>query len=239
MARTTMAKAMMGVGLAFGLLILTPKTAAAGGGMKNTELVETIERQVKAGLPADLLLDGVALPKKFAVPRGSIVDVTWRKAPAEGNAWVMVTASKDGKVSRRAFVRAALVAVREVLVVQRPLTKGQVVRAGDLLIEPRVGVLGVQLMPEALLGAPVLQDIAAGEAISSASVGLPAPVARGTSINVVSQVGHVRITVQARLETTARPGERAQARITRSRQIVRGRLIDDHTLVVGESGGAR
>ena len=147
---------------------------------------------------------------------------------------MLLTASQDGEVLRRAFVKLTLVAIRDVLVAQRPLAKGDVITADDLALEPRISARGIALMPEALVGAPVLADVDTGAPISAASVGLPAPIARGTSIKVVSVAGAVKVTAQARLETTARPGEEASARIIRTRQVVRGRLIDEHTLTIEE-----
>ena len=204
--------------------------------MKRKDLLGIIREQAGASLPTRLIVDEITLPKRFAVPRGSVVELKWRKAPEEGNAWMLLTASQDGEVLRRAFVKLTLVAIRDVLVAQRSLKKGDVVTADDLALEPRVAMRGIALAPEALVGAPVLADVDEGAPISAASIGLPAPVARGTSVKVVSVAGAVKVTVQARLETTARPGETASARIIRTRQVVRGRLVDEHTLVLGEEG---
>ncbi|MEM6990435.1 MAG: flagella basal body P-ring formation protein FlgA [Myxococcota bacterium] len=234
-SRTTMRH----IGLALGLAaacVLSPSLDAEAKGrvMKAKDLVHTVSEQVKAGLPSELLLEEIELPKGFAVPHGSVVEIKWRKKPAEGNAWVLVSASVDDKVKRRAFAKVELVGIHHVLVAQRALSRGQIVRAGDLRLQPQVGAKGITLAPIALVGAPVLDDVAAGDVVTGATVGLPAPISRGTSIKVVSQAGRVRVTAQARLETTARPGERARARIIATRQIVRGQLIDEHTLVVSE-----
>jgi len=208
----------------------------AAKSLDRTDLLDAIREQATASLPSQLLVDEITLPKGFAVPYGSVVEVTWRKAPEEGNAWMLLTASQDGEVLRRAFVKLTLVAIRDVLVAQRALAKGDVVTADDLALEPRVAVRGIALAPEALVGAPVLADVQVGAPISAASVGLPAPIARGTSIKVVSISGAVKVMAQARLETTARPGEVASARIIRTRQVVRGWLVDEHTLELEQGG---
>lgn len=208
--------------------------AAKGQWMSKKDLIETVSEQVKAALPSELLLDDVALPRGFEVPRGSVVDVVWRKPPAEGNAWVLVSASLDAKVKRRGFVKVQLVAIRRVLVAQRALSKGEIIGDDDLVAEPRVGVKGIGLAAVALLGAPVLADVEEGAVVTGASIGLPAPVARGTSISVISRFGRVQVAAQGRLETTARPGEAARARIIATHRIVDGQLVDEHTLIVGE-----
>ena len=236
-----MKRTQIALGLAAALLLVaTPASAGGKGGKKNNKeaaVVSVVHAQVAAALPVDLLIDAVNLPRGFDVPEGAVVEVQWRKPPAEGNAWVLVTATKDAKVVRRGFARVELVGIRQVLVVQRALSKGEVVTEDDLMLEPRVGATGVDLAPQALLGAPVLADLAEGDVVTGAGIGLPAPVARGTSIKVISTSGAVSVTAQARLETTARPGERATARLTLNRTVVHGQLVDDHTMVV-QLGGA-
>ncbi|MBL4687851.1 MAG: hypothetical protein JKY37_24895, partial [Nannocystaceae bacterium] len=157
---------------------------AAGKYMSSKDLVHTVSEQIKAGLPSQLLLEGVRLPKGFTVPRGAVVEIKWRGTPREGNVWVLVSASIDEKVARRGFARVELVAIRQVLVAQRAMTKGDVVLAEDLALQPRVGAKGVQLSAAALIGSPVLADLEEGDVISGSSVGLPAPISRGTSIMV-------------------------------------------------------
>lgn len=210
--------------------------AAGKGKAASTRRAEDrIAAQVRASLPHDLILDEVHLPRGFTIPKGGTLSVTWRKEPAAGAAFVLATVTQGRKVSRRAFVRVELVPIREVLVTQRPLTKGDVLRAGDLSFEPRIGQIGVDLEPEALLGSPVLADMAAGDTVTPETIGLPPPVSRGSSIQVVAHYGKVRVVAQARLEQTARPGERTSARVVATRSVVRGRLVDPHTLVIDEA----
>jgi len=81
----------------------------------------------------------------------------------------------------------------------------------------------------------VTQAIAAGAPIVARAVALPPPLPRGTQVSVDVRRGSVHIRGTATLETAARPGEAASARLAATKMLVHGTLVAPATLVVGES----
>ncbi len=222
------------IGLVGSASVAQPTRARAGGKASSSSVDPTslIIDQLDDTLPVNLIIGEVVLPKNFELPKGARVSAAWRKPPKEGHAFVLVEVIRKGKSQRRLFVRVELLAVHDVLVAQRSLAEGDVISEGDLDLEPRIGVEGIQLDPAGLMGSPVLADLAKGDSIDASSVGLPAPVARGTTVKVLVRVGNARVEAQARLETTARPGEQVRVRVASTRRMVTGLLRDPHTVEV-------
>ena len=196
-----------------------------------------IAKQLEPDIPANLLIGEVSVPTTFVLEEGDSVRAAWRRTPKEGNAFALVELIRNDMVQRRAFVRVKLLAVHEVLVAQRELEVGEVISAGDLALEPRIGTKGIALAPVSLLGSSVLEAVESGQLVTSSNVALPTPIARGTAVKVVIRVGGARIESHGRLEATARPGERVRVRVRATRKIVEGLLIDAKTVEL-ESGGA-
>ena len=111
---------------------------------------------------------------------------------------------------------------------------GDIVTAADFEIDLRATELAA-VSPQLLAGATVTRAIAAGAAVSTQDVTLPAPLARGTPIKIEMSRGAVRVRGTGLLERAARPGEPAIARLSHTRSIVRGTLRAPATLVVEDS----
>ncbi len=195
-----------------------------------------IAKQLEPDLPGNLLIGEVSVPATFVLEEGDSVRAQWRRTPKEGNAFALVELMRNDAVQRRAFVRIKLLAVHEVLVAQRELTEGEVISAGDLELEPRIGSEGVALAPVSLVGSSVLADVEFGQLVTSTNVALPTPIARGTAVKVVVRVGGARIESHGRLEATARPGEQVRVRVKATRKIVQGLLVDPKTVELEGQG---
>ena len=197
---------------------------------------QDIATQLEPDLPGNLLIGEVTVPPTFAMEEGDTVRAQWRRPPKEGNAFALVELMRGESVARRAFVRVKLLAVHEVLVAQRELSEGEVISAGDLELEPRIGTEGVALAPVSLVGSSVLADMEFGQLVSSTNIALPTPIARGSAVKVVVRVGGARIESHGRLEATARPGERVRVRVRATRKVVQGLLVDPKTVEMEGSG---
>lgn len=195
-----------------------------------------ISTQLAPDLPGDLLIGEVSVPTTFVLEDGDSVRAAWRRPPKEGNAFALVELIRKERVQRRAFVRIKIIAVHEVLVAQRELAQGEVISAGDLALEPRIGGDGVALAPVSLLGSSVLADVELGQLVTSTNVALPTPIARGTAVKVVIRVGGARIESHGRLEATARPGEQVRVRVRATRKVIQGLLIDPKTVELQREG---
>lgn len=195
-----------------------------------------ITKQLEPDLPGNLLIGEVSVPASFVLEEGDSVRASWRRPPKEGNAFALVELVRKDSVQRRAFVRIKLLAVHEVLVAQRELAEGEVISAGDLALEPRIGGEGVALAPISLIGSSVLGPVELGQLVTSTNVELPTPIARGTAVKVVIRIGGARIESHGRLEATARPGEQVRVRVRATRKIVQGLFVDAKTVELSGDG---
>jgi flagella basal body P-ring formation protein FlgA len=127
-----------------------------------------------------------------------------------------------------------LEAMRPVLVARRPLASGDSLGGGAVAVELRAvdAASACDLPVTALEGAHIRASVDAGGLVACGVIERAAPVGRGTPVRVVVKRGKVQIVAQATLETSARPGESAQARLEGSQRLVRGRLADAGTLVM-------
>jgi flagella basal body P-ring formation protein FlgA len=135
---------------------------------------------------------------------------------------------------RTAWVPVAIAAARDVAMAQRALAPGDVIADEDIAIEHRAVADVTPAPPATLVGATVTTAIPAGAPIAARDVALPPPLARGTQIAIDVRRGAVHIRGTGTLETAARPGEPASARIATTRTIVHGTLVAPATLVVGD-----
>jgi flagella basal body P-ring formation protein FlgA len=145
-----------------------------------------------------------------------------------------VTVTRAGKPVKTGWATVQLEALRPVLVARRQLAAGDVLDAEALAIEQRPvdAASACDLPASALAGAHIRASVTSGQLVACAAIERAAPVARGSQIRVIVRRGSVQIVSNATLETSARPGEAAQARLEGSQRLVRGRLTDASTLLM-------
>jgi flagella basal body P-ring formation protein FlgA len=183
-----------------------------------------------AALPAGLGVSKVHVPAAFAK-----LDVDPAKVGVEaprdlraGRASFKVTVR-----GKSMFVPVSIGKLVMVAIATRPLAAGDVIVDGDFTVEDRAIDAINPAKPGSLFGASVTQEVGEGGVIAGSAVALARPLARGTQVSVEIRRGSLRIRGSATLETAARPGEPASARLAHTRTIVRGTLRAS-TLVVGE-----
>jgi flagella basal body P-ring formation protein FlgA len=132
------------------------------------------------------------------------------------------------------WVAIAIATTVEVAVAQRDLGPGDVITDDDIAVERRAVADLTPAAPATLVGASVTAVIAAGAPIGNRMVALPPPLPRGSQVSVEIRRGAVRIHGSATLETAARPGEQASAKLAATKLLVRGTLVAPSTLIVGE-----
>jgi flagella basal body P-ring formation protein FlgA len=193
---------------------------------------------------ADSLEDVVRAQLEPALPAGlGITKIQLRAAEVDAKRVVVETprALHAGRTSVRVVVagHAAWAAVSiaplvEVAVARRAITAGERIAAGDVVVEQRAldGVAPATVM---LAGAVATHAIDAGAVVGARDVTLAPPLARGTQVSIEIRRGAVRVHGTGVLETTARIGDRASARLAATRAVVHGTLIDSTTLVIGEA----
>lgn len=213
------------------LAIVVPGSAGAA----NAETVAELTRvRAAAELPAELGLLGIDIPPSIAgleVEPGA-VSIEWRRAPRPGSLSVRLSV-RLGDETHHSWARLSIGERAEVVVVARALSAGGSVALGDLRLERRTVAAGSgwRLSPRALVGAAVLADARAGELVDGAVVAEPAPVARGSAIDVQIRSGRMIVSTRGILERRARPGAAARVRLTSTRRVVAVRLLDSRTAV--------
>ena len=159
-------------------------------------------------------------------------ELLWTRPPHNGWQSVRTTGGR--------WARVRMCPERRILVSRRPLSKGARVADGDLALEARGDCTGsgLEIPPRTLLGAPVRRELSAGARVSLLDLEVPPPISRGTAVTVIAGGGAVRVATAGTLETPARPGERAAARLHERRLVVYGRLLDGSTFLV-ETGDVK
>jgi flagella basal body P-ring formation protein FlgA len=214
-------------------LLALSLAVAAPAGVRAEEAVEAqAERLVASALPPALAVVEVALPATVKSRSGQL-SIAWLAPPRRGTQSVQLILPSG----QRAFARVRLAERRPVLVAHRALATGEHLAAGDVLIELRAieGAVAVAPDPAALVGAEVRRDVAAGAIVADEALLRPPPVAAGTQVRVRAERGGVVVAVNGRLDRPARPGDAASARLYPDMRLVRGRLVDGATFVVGET----
>lgn len=198
-----------------------------------------VEAQVAAAaarqLPAGLALTDVRVPRALAgAADAADVVVTFVTAPRAGRASVKVALRDAAGHTRAGWATLVVARVRTVLVAARALPAGATLAAGDVITadRPDGGPAGLELAPDALIGATLTDALAAGAALPAGAVTLPAPVARGAAVRVIVRRGAIAITARGTLERSARPGERVATRVAATDRVVEGRLVGADTVVV-------
>jgi flagella basal body P-ring formation protein FlgA len=201
-----------------------------------TPLDAAVATRVRAALPPELVLVALHAPMSWKLGDADALAVEWRTPPHLGNLTVQLKLDSADGQHRIGWATVQLRGLRNVLVTTRAMVKGEPLGAEDVALLPRpvADGEGVTVDPVVLAGAPLLRDVAAGTIVGSADIVMPAPVARGTELNVIVKHGPLTIATRGTVERAARPGEKSAARVDEGRRIVYGRLIDADTLLVDD-----
>ena len=191
-----------------------------------------VAQKVADAVPPGLGVAEIAVPAQLAAAGDDAqVALKWLTAPRAGTSSVLLVLRRGARELGRGFARVKLAPLRRVLVAARPLAAGGAVAAGDLAIETRATDLAWSIDPDALAGAAVLREVAAGAVVTERDVAPPPPVAAGTEVQVVVARGALRVAVSGILERPTRPGEPCTVRLSADHRILRGRLADRATVV--------
>jgi flagella basal body P-ring formation protein FlgA len=216
----------------FAALAAVAAPATAGAAPLDT----IVAARARAALPADLELVEVVLPESLAAidTDAGAVSLRWPSSPRAGRFTVPVTVTTAGR-ERKGWATLVVARKVQVLVASRALKAGATVGAGDVRLEWRAVAddAGWRFAPSGLSGAAVLVAVAAGELLGPTAIAEPAPIARGTEVEVVVSHGRVSVVTTGTLERAVRLGERATVRLASGRRTVDGYLVDANTFVLG------
>ncbi len=211
-------------------LLITAVIGALVGPAAAETIPAIIGDRAGAGLPADLAITSVHLPRSLAKVDvdPTTVDVDFPAAARPGRSSVRVRL-RTGKV-RSVFVPVTIAALVDVAIATHPLDPGALVTTSDVrwerrAVDPRSG------SSRTPLGQQVSAPISAGEVLDDSRLTAPPPIARGTELRIEVRRGAVAIVTRGRLETAARLGGPARARLAAG-ALVSGVLADRTRLIV-------
>jgi flagella basal body P-ring formation protein FlgA len=140
----------------------------------------------------DLEITFTRLPQQWTIPAGDAVQLTVRSSKQQlgGTMPLSLRAVANGKVYSTAHARVQVHLFQEVLVLNRPLKKGQKLSAHDVSLQ-RADVTtanGMEVMqPEHLIGLVAKQNLPAGKLARITDFALPIIIERG-SLNRIAVV---------------------------------------------------
>jgi len=204
--------------------------AAAAPGLALAGAEDQIRAEIDAALPADLRAVEVRVPASLARAGAGAVAVDWSRPARPGWITLRVRAGE-----RSGWVRARLAAVLPTVVAARDLPAGHAIGEADVRVELRPAAAGgppAIAGLEGVLGRALRQPLAAGAAVPATALERSAPLPRGHRVTALVRRGRLAITATGVLERPAPVGQPTSVRLRATGRVVRGRLIDSHTVLV-------
>jgi len=143
-----------------------------------------------------------------------------------GNATVGVTC--DDQRSWTIYVPVAVKVTSKVAVMERLVTRGSAIGAGDIGLELReLGTAQTYLRdPAQLIGKMAKRSLAAGVAVTPEMVAAPLLVRRGQQVVIVANIPGVDVRMQGVAMNEGGAGDRIQVRNQLSKRIVEATVVD-------------
>ena len=214
---------------ALAILVLLASTAHADAPSSGSSIDMRVRARVATELPANLGVAKVHVPAQLEKLdlAGAVIAIELPRELRAGRASVKVIIPGRAPV----WIPISITALSDVAVAQRSITAGQAIGPDDIAIERRA--IDGNAAPSAnVVGGIATRKLDPGEPIAARDVTLPQPLARGTQVAIEIRRGTLKIRGTAILETAARPGNPATARLGQTHTIVKGTLVAPATLVV-------
>lgn len=198
------------------------------GSASADSLAQIIGDRAATGLPAELAVTAVHLPKSLAGldVDSTTVDVDFPSAARPGRASVKVRLRVPR--ARTVFVPVTVGRVLDVAIALHDLVPGELITAADVRWERRAADPTTASAP---VGQRVTAVISAGDVLDDARLTAPPPMARGTEVRVIVRRGVVAIQTRGKLEQAARLGAQARVRLGTG-AFVSGTLADGGRVLV-------
>jgi flagellar basal body P-ring formation protein FlgA len=182
-------------------------------------------------------LRSLDVPGPARIPLGAY-DTRVAMAPAQGGGARRrfdVDVVQDGRVVTSVPVRAEIDAVGPVVVARRPLPRGTLLRADDLMVEDRdlTAARGGAIHDLAdAVGKQTKVTVPAGAAVTFRAVERPILVQRGDLVTVVVETQGMRLSVPGEARETGAAGEAIRVLNRKSKQELSGRVVERGMVLV-------
>lgn len=211
------------------LLALALAGTALAPASARADATDRIRTEIEAGLPDGLSAVEVVVPPRLASAGDGEITVDWRRPARPGWLTLRVRAGRS-----EGWVRARLAALASVVVAARDLPAGHTIGEDDVRVELRPAPAANAAMAgvEGVVGRALRRPVAAGAPVPAAALERAAPLPRGQDVTAVVRRGRLSITAAGVLERPAPVGQATTVRLRATGRVVRGRLIDSHTVLI-------
>jgi flagella basal body P-ring formation protein FlgA len=210
-------------------LALSLAGAALAPAVARADVADQIRAEIDAGLPPDLRVVEVRVPMSLAGAGTDAITIDWRRGARPGWMTLRVRAGQ-----RSGWVRARLAALAPTVVATRDLPVGLTIGQADVRIElvPVVGASSAVAGVEGVIGRALRQPVAAGAPVPAGALEQSAPLPRGHEVTALIRRGNLSISAAGTLERPAAIGQATSVRLRATGRVVRGRLIDSHSVLI-------
>jgi len=174
--------------------------------------IEAFVRERAAVAPTRIEIPSLEVFALSPAPKAP-VSVHLRTHPRQrmlGSVPITVSLESEGRTLRRATVAVRVQADAPAVLAGRPLRRGQLLRAADLVVEPRdLASLppGFVADPRRLVGLRLRRSVAAGTPLEEGWLEQPPLVERGQNVKLTLRHGPLRIEARGRARQPGREGE--------------------------------
>lgn len=137
---------------------------------------------------------------------------------------ICVDALIDGRVEGRALARIETRSAfaPQVVVLARPVKKGAIIRAEDLMMSNAPAKAGALTDAEAAVGRAATRTLSAGTVVTADQVVSPSLVTKGQTVRLVARVGRITATATGKALGQGAMGETVSVENSASGQVVQG-----------------
>jgi len=138
-------------------------------------------------------------------------------------------------------ISGALYETAEVVTLGRALTRGESIRAGDVIVErrPKMEAADAIRRADLVIGQAARRDLRAGQFLHTADLMKPELVGRGDTVTLVFESPGVKLTMQAKALEAGTQGDVVQVLNTQSKRIVQATVDGPGRVIIARAPLAR
>ncbi len=182
-----------------------------------------------------VLVRFVAEPEELNLPDNVREVVKFRQIPRVGSNTLLVDYYQGKRLAARVRLLGYIEAMLPVLVLKRPLSRHQIIRAEDLIFERRpLSRLPKDVLTKAreAVGLRTRVSLRAGQVLRRSALEVPPVIKRGKLVRILAEGPGFMVSAVGEARQDGRPGEIIRVRNLTSKREIFARVIDAQTVKV-------